>query len=98
MRKLLYALMVVTALPFVAACEPNVLEETKDVEQAHDDAAKAVEAQQREVQDTAQEGADAVLKEQRELEDTARKETEKIIQEQRELEDAKRKEATPPNP
>ena len=105
MRRLLYAFAIAGVLPFVAACEPSVQKEAKDVKDAHDAAMKDVAKEQKDVEDAAVEGAKGVVKEQREVEDAAIEGSKNILEEKRELEDAKAREAertapptTPPTP
>jgi hypothetical protein len=93
MKKLIFALAIAGALPWIAACDQTMEQEAQDVREAHQDAVENVAEEQKDVEDAAREGAKNVVEEQRDVEDAAREGTKAITDEQRELEDAARREA-----
>jgi hypothetical protein len=89
MRYIFYALTL-AALPLLAACEPSIEEEARDVDQAKQEAAENVGEAAKDVEAERREANAEITREQRDLEDTAKREADKIEQERRELEDAKK--------
>ncbi len=95
--KYFFCALTLAALPLVAACEPSIEEEARDVEQAEQQAKENIEAAKQDVIDEQREADAETTRERREVEDTAKREADKIDAERRELEDAKQDPDRPVN-
>jgi len=91
MKRLLCVGLLAPAMPL--GCTKSVNQARHDVDRAHDQAVKNVDARQRELNDEKRRSEERIAQKERRVEDAARDGNDKIIKEERSLEDAQKAEA-----